>query len=331
MDEKTPHIERESALAAPLEPAWLDRAIADRAIADRAERQHGVIARRQLRELALSTATIERRLASGRLHRLHYGVYAVGHRALTPAGRWMGAVLAAGPGAVLSHRSAAALWGIRPTAGSRIDVMVPGSGRRNRPGIAVHVTRELDRDRTERAGIPITSIARTLLDLAEVVPEGQIARAFEQAERLQLLDLNAVEEVCRRCLGRRGLGALARVAADQSGPPAFTRSELERAFLDFCDEEWLPKPRVNQLICGLEVDMVWPTWRLVVELDGYAFHRTRAAFERDRARDVLLQGAGYRVLRFTDRRLRQEPEAIADTLRAFIRVDQRPEPCHGDD
>lgn len=184
--------------------------------------------------------------------------------------------------------------------------------------IAVHVTRELDRDRTERAGIPITSIARTLLDLAEVVPERQIARAFEQAERLQLLDLNAVEEVCRRCLGRRGLGALMRVVAEQGGPPPATRSELERAFLDFCAHHQLPKPLVNAIVCGLEVDAVWKQQRVIVELDSFAFHRARAAFERDRARDVELQNAGFRVLRLTDRRLRRDPCAVAEALRAIL-------------
>ncbi len=291
----------------------------DWALADLASRQHGVVARDQLLALSISTETIKRRVTAGRLHPIHRGVYAVGYSSLSAHGRWLAAVLAIGPDGVLSHRSAAALWGLRPTASARIDVTVLGRARRARQGIATHVTRQLpDRDRAERAGIPVTSVARTLLDLAAVVPEHQICSAFEEAERLRLLDLRAIEDVCRRGWGRRGLGALLRVAADQSDPPAATRSELERAFLDFCQRQSLPPPRMNAIVAGLEVDAVWEPQRLIVELDGFAFHRTRAAFERDRVRDSALQLAGYRVLRFTHRRLMQEPGAIAQALRAIL-------------
>jgi len=180
----------------------------DRAVAELAGQQHGVVARRQLLAFGLGPGAIEHRIANGRLHRVHYGVYAVGYRSLTPHGRWLAAVLAAGPGAVLSHRSAAALWGLRPAAGRRIDVTVRRRGRRDRPGIAVHVTRELrDRDRAQRVSIPVTSVARTLLDLAGVIPERQLSRAFEEADRADLLDLDAIEDICLRGRGRRGLGA----------------------------------------------------------------------------------------------------------------------------
>jgi very-short-patch-repair endonuclease len=293
----------------------------DRALASLAGCQHGVVARRQLLALGLRHRTIERRIARGRLHRIHRGVYAVGHRSLSAQGRWLAAVLAVGPDAVLSHRSAAALWELRPAAGARVDVTVPGRARRRRQGVAIHVTRELrDRDCAQREGIPVTSVARTLLDLAGVFPEPQLSRAFEQAERTGQLDLRAVEDVCLRGRGRRGLGALLRVLADQRGPAPAIRSELERIFLDLCREHRVPQPRINDFVVGFEVDAVWLRQRLVVELDGYDFHRTRAAFERDRARDTALQLAGYRVLRFTHRRLRQEPATIAETLRALLRA-----------
>ncbi|MEK6277465.1 MAG: type IV toxin-antitoxin system AbiEi family antitoxin domain-containing protein [Actinomycetota bacterium] len=280
----------------------------DRTLARLAERQHGVVARRQLFALGLGPRTIERRIARERLHRIHRGVYAVGHRSLSAHGHWLAAVLAAGPGAVLSHRSAAALWELRPAAGSRIDVTVRARARRSRPRIAIHVTRDLrDRDRVQRAGIPVTSVARTLLDLGGMLSEAQLARAVEEAERLDRLDLRAIDDVCLRGRGRRGLGALLGVLADHSDPVPLTRSELERAFLDLCHEHRLPLPRVNHFIAGFEVDAVWLGQRLVVELDGYAFHRTRGAFERDRARDAALLLAGYRVLRFTHRRLEREP------------------------
>jgi very-short-patch-repair endonuclease len=291
----------------------------DRTLAGIAERQHGVVERAQLLALGLGPRTIERRLAAGRLHRLHRGVYAVGHRSLTVQGRWLAAVLALGPDAVLSHRSAAALWELRPAGGRRIDVTVPGHGRHSRPRIAVHVARELpDRDRAMRAGIPVTSVARTLLDLAGVVPETQLARVFEEAERLELVDLRAVEDVCLRGRGRRGVGTLPRVLAEQNGLLPMTRSELERHFLAICREHGLPTPRVNCPVSGFEVDALWPRERLIVELDGYAFHRTRGAFERDRARDTALQLAGYRVLRFTHRRLQREPAEVAAALRALL-------------
>lgn len=310
MAEKHPHIARTTAAT----PSGQDRAIAELA-----GRQHGVVARRQLLALGLTKQSVDWRLATLRLHGVHYGVYAVGHRLLTPHGRWLAAVLAAGPGAVLSHRSAAALWQLRPATGSRVDVTVGVCGRRSRPQIAVHATRNLlHRDRAEQARIPVTSVARTLLDLAEVLSGPQLARAVEEAERLQLMDLHAIEDVCRRGTGRRGLSALGALLNDYRGPAPATRSELERAFLDLCHVHGLPRPLVNQFVAGFEVDAFWPRQRLVVELDGYAFHRTRGAFERDRARDAALQLAGCRVLRFTHRRLEREPAEVAATLRRML-------------
>src|SRR5207302_645130 len=266
--------------------------------------QHGVVAHRQLVELGLGRKAIQYRLAAGRLHRLHLGVYAVGHPRVTGPGRWMAAVLACGDGALLSHRSAGALWGIGSGAGSRVDVTAIGRSRRGHPGITLHQVRGLHPDdRARRDGVPVTSLARTILDLAEVLNRSQLARAFEEAERLQLLDVRAIRRLCERSAGRRGLGPLGNLLSNHMRPLPETRSELERLFVDLCRAAALPPPALNVSVAGFEVDAVWQDRGLVVELDGFAFHRTRAAFERDRARDATLQLAGYRVLRLTARRL----------------------------
>jgi uncharacterized protein DUF559/putative AbiEi antitoxin of type IV toxin-antitoxin system len=283
-----------------------------------AGRQHGVVARRQLAALGLNRGAIRHRLNAGRLHSVHRGVYAVGHPQLTRHGRWIAGVLACGDEAVLSHRCGAALWGLAATGMSRVEVTVASRGRRRRAGIQLHQVRRLHpEDRSERIGIPVTSVARTLLDLLEIVDLRRLERAFEEAERMRLLDLRAIERTCERNPGRRGLRPL-RVLLGALHPAPHTRSELERRFLRFCRDAGLPPPTANVIVEGLEVDALWPASRLVVELDGYAFHHTRAAFERDRARDATLQLAGYRVLRLTARRLAEEPEAVAETIRALL-------------
>src|SRR4051794_35594732 len=293
----------------------------DQAIAKLAGRQHGVVARDQLRDLGFGAKAIDHRVARGRLHVIHRGVYAVGHRSLSPRGRWMAAVLACGPDAVLSHRSAAALWGIRPTSRPVIEVTVPRRGGRNREG--VHRVRSLHpEDCAVVDGIPVTSIARTLLDLAEVVTRRELERALEEAERKRLFDLRAVERLLRRSRGRRGVKPLRTALAEYRDEPPLTKSELERLFLDFCKKFRLPKPQVNTLVEGYEVDMHWPGTEVIVELDGYAFHSTRAAFERDRERDEQLQLRDYRILRVTYRRLTSKPQELAATLTTLL-ADQR--------
>ena len=182
----------------------------------------------------------------------------------------------------------------------------------------VHRTRRLDpEDRATEDGIPVTTVARTLLDLAEVLPAGDLARAIEASETLQLFDLRAVEDVIARSPGRRGLRPLRR-ALDAYRPAPFTRSPLEVRFLSLCRDAGFPQPAVNVEIAGLEVDAVWDDARLVVELDSRTFHDTSIAFERDRIRDATLQLAGYRVLRVTHRRLLREPEAVLHTVRQLL-------------
>jgi hypothetical protein len=230
----------------------------------------------------------------------------------------MAAVLACGPDALLSHRSAAALWGLLSAAGSQVDVTAPGCRGRGRPGIALHRVRSLHADdRAIRESIPVTAPARTLLDLSEVLRPRRLTLAFEEAERLGLLDMRALHGLWERSPGRRGLQPLGGLLSEGRDPPN-TRSALERRFVELCRGENLPLPTLNAGVAGFEVDALWPDERLIVELDGYAFHRTRGAFERDRIRDADLQLAGYRVLRITSRRLEQEPAAVAETVRSLL-------------
>jgi very-short-patch-repair endonuclease len=286
----------------------------DRKLAALAKRQHGVVSRSQLIRLGLGRGAIDSRLRSGRLHAIHRGVYAVGHVSLSKRGIWLAAVLSGGEGAVLSHASAAALWRLIDPTGP-IDV-TSAHGRPGRKGIRLHRGVVHPEERTARHGIPVTSVARTLLDVAELGPEGTLRRAFEEADRLGLLRWGTLELVCRRGEGRHGLAAIRHLMAEARDRP--TRSALEDMFVALCRKHRLPTPAVNAPLLGFEVDALWPRQRLVAELDGFAFHRHRAAFERDRTRDATLQAAGYRVVRFTYRRLEQEPAAVAAQLRALL-------------
>ncbi len=200
----------------------------------------------------------------------------------------------------------------------RLDVTVPGTSRRGAAGVVVHRTRRPHpEDRTEREGIPVTSVARTLLDLAGVVRRWELETAVEAAERLGIFDLNEVDRLLDRSRGRRGGRALTNVLLDYR-EPSFTRSELERRFVGLCRAAGLPAPVTNLWIAGGEADVAWPDRRLVVELDGHAFHGTRAAFERDRERDAAVQLAGYSVLRVTHRRLEREPEELVAAVQALL-------------
>ena len=294
-------------------------------MAQLAARQHGAVARRQLEALGLGRGAIAHRVEAGRLHRVHLGVYAVGYPLLTGHGRWMAAVLACGDGALLSHRSAAALWELPISATGPIDVTIIGRCHRGRPGITLHQPRHLHlSDRSIRHGIPVTSVARTILDLAEVASGRQLERALEEAERLRLFDLTAFEYLCKRSVGHRGLGrARSRLESFPDAVPD-TRSELENRFVELCRNAGLPMPSLNVSVAGFVVDALWPAERLVVGLDGFAFHHTRQAFERDRARDAKLQLAGCRVLRITHRRLMREPGAVAAGIRQLLSCGSSP-------
>jgi predicted transcriptional regulator of viral defense system len=262
-----------------------------------ARRQHGVVDHANLIASGLSPAAIGRWSAQGQLHRVHRGVYAVGHAVLTVEGRWLAAVKACGPGAVLSHISAAALWAIRRTSSPIVHVTTPD--RASPRGIRVHRVRRLHPDDVALIdGVPVTSVARTLLDLADVLPLRQLIRAIEQAERLQLFDLNAIKALIARSKGRRTKTLQDAVAAVTAEPPR-TNSDWERDLLDLCDDHDIPRPELNVLVNGYEVDALWRMKKMIVELDSYAFHRSRRAFEQDREKYADLQLAGYLVLPMT--------------------------------
>jgi very-short-patch-repair endonuclease len=290
----------------------------ERAIAALAARQHGVVAIRQLVAFGLTQQAVSRRAAAGRLRRVHQGVYAVGHTVLGPHGRWMAAVLAGGPGAVLSHGSAAALWELRPSAAVLIDVTTRRSGRR-RPGIRIHRPRSLpDTEITVRDGIPVTTPARTILDLAAVLTQSRLEHLLDQAEIRELTDYPVLDALAGAHAGHPGAARLRGTLQTYYGGANVSRSDLEIRLRGLCRDHGLPKPRVNQRIEGKEVDFLFPDARLIVETDSWRYHKTRRAFENDRARDVITTRAGYRTLRFTDRQLTREPKAVADAIAAVL-------------
>lgn len=288
----------------------------DRAIAARARAQHGVIAREQLLALALSARSIDHRVAIGRLHAVHRGVYAVGHTALGVRGRWMAAVLACGAGAALSHASAAALWGLQRGAPSIVDVTARRTGRA-RPGIRVHRPR-LAAATTERDGIPVTTPARTILDMAAQLTPSRLEGLLNQAEIRELTDYPALDALAAAHPGHRGSAGLRATLATYHAGSDVDRSDLELLFAELCRRHGLPRARINQRVDGREVDFLFPPHRLIVEVDSWRYQKTRRAFEDDRARDVLTTQAGYRTLRFTDRQLTRQPAAVAQAIAAVL-------------
>jgi Transcriptional regulator, AbiEi antitoxin/Protein of unknown function (DUF559) len=290
----------------------------ERELAALARRQHGTLSRQQLLAGGLSKRTIARRVESGRLHPIHRGVYLLGTGRITRRGEWMAAVLACGDGALLSHRSAAALWGLARER-RRKATEVSAAGGRDQRGILVHEGGIYRDDRAVVAGIPLTSVARTLFDCAEIVDEQQLGRMFEEADRLGLLEMPALDAVCARGYGRRALRPIRRLI-EEAREPVWTRSDLEERFALFCREQGFPPNETNVEVLGHEVDVFWPRERVIVELDSYAFHRHRTAFEGDRTKDAARQVAGYRAIRVTDRRLRREPDALANEISALLKL-----------
>ena len=283
------------------------------AVAALAGRQWGVIARAQLERTGVGRMTISRWLQDGHLHRLYPGVYAVGHRALSIEGRLAAALLYAGPGAMLSHATAAWWWGLWEAAPSRIHVSAPGR-RRSVPGLAVHGRRRLERVWHRR--LSVTTVAQTLLDLAIDAAPMALRRALAEAEYRRLVKLDAVAAVARR--GVAGSAALNTAVTSHRPELALTRSRLEERFLALCEAEAIPIPQVNATVCGLEVDALWEEQRVVVELDGGAAHGTPAAVERDRRRELRLRVAGYLVLRYSRGQVSTQPRTVAADLRRTL-------------
>ena len=291
----------------------------DAAIAALASAQHGVVSRAQLRGVGLGESSIGQRVTAGRLHRVHRGVYAVGHTVLTQRGYWMAAVLACGPGAVLSHASAAALWGIRFSDSAYTDVTVPRTGRRTRGRIRVHRPRTLPPSEvTTRHAIPVTTAGRTVLDMAARLSESHLENLLDQVERRELTDYPALDALARAHTGHKGAAKLSRTLRTYEAGTQLTRSDLEILFRQLCKDHGLPDPWVNHTVHGKEVDFLFNDASLIVEADSWTYHKTRRSFESDRARDAHLARAGYRTLRFTDRQLTHEPSTVAQTVRTAL-------------
>jgi hypothetical protein len=274
----------------------------DAEIGSLASRQYGVVARRQLLVMGLTNEAIGRRVEAGRLHPIHRGVYAVGHTVLKAEGRWMAATLATG--GALSHATAAAAWELLPV-GATIHVTVAGdAGRKRRQGVRVHRSRTLEpRDVMTLRGLPLTTRERTIADLARTTTPRRIEQLVNQAERH--LDFGRLQHLAPPSLQ----------AVLSSYSPTLTRSELEIRFLELCDDHGIERPEANTRIEGIECDFVWRHQRLVVEVDGYEFHRSRTAFVADRERDIRLEVAGWRVLRFAYEHVISRPAWVADAIR----------------
>jgi hypothetical protein len=286
-------------------------------LAELAARQHGVVSIGQLYELGYSKGAVGKAVASGRLHPLQRSVYAVGHRNLSLHGQCLAAVLTCGPEAVLSHFSAAWLWGLArwPPAPFHVTGPIP---RGPRQPVVIHRTRRLDEaDRSIIENIPVNSVPRLLLDMAARVRSDTLAGLLERSEELKLFDLGAVNELLDRTRGHHGWGRLRRAIAIYE-PPPFSRSKFERRFLRAVAKAGLPRPVTGFNVAGHELDVYWPEARFAVELDVYETHGTRAAFERDHRRDEDLALAGVEVRRVTAMRFEREPDEVIGRIAELL-------------
>jgi very-short-patch-repair endonuclease len=277
-----------------------------------------VITRKQLAALGFDRHAVNHRIAIGRLHPVARGVFAVGRASLPREGRWMVAVLACDHNAVLSHTSAAVLWGVYPDRGGDIEVTVRSSIRIRRPRVRVHRRSALpDRAFTERDRIPVTALVQTLIDMAPRLDRGTMERMVNEADRLKLITPPALRRALDAHRGEPGVAVL-RTMLDRR-TFRLTRSELERIFLPLAEKAGLPVPLTKQWVNGFEVDFYWPKHGLVVETDGLQYHRTPAEQARDRLRDQTHTAAGMTPLRFTHEQVRYEPEHVLAILRATAR------------
>jgi len=282
-------------------------------VADLAKRQHGVVSHAQLMAVGYSTAAVARAAERALLHRIHRGAYAVGHAGLSDHGFCLAAVLSCGRGAVLSHASAAWLWGLASVAPSRCDVTAPARGHR-RDTIHVHHSTILEEaDLKVVARIPVTAVPRTLLDLASSPYRRRLTTAIDRAERLDLLELASIDALLERCGRHHGKASLRR-ALDIYRAPIFSRARSERLFLALVMQSGLPRPAINTFVAGHEIDAYWEEERFAVEIDGWSTHRSRASFESDRLRQEDLKLAGIDSIRFTARRVENEPDRVAERL-----------------
>jgi very-short-patch-repair endonuclease len=276
-----------------------------------------MVTHRQLAAIGIRGSAVTRRVATGRLERIYRGVFTVGHAQRTREARWIAAVMACGPGAAVSHLDAAALWKIYDVRGATIHVTTTTRSPRRLPGIRAHRARRLDAaDVTVKDGIPVTAVARTVVDLTDVLGGDRLLRAIREAEYLGLLDLDALDAAVQRAHGRRRLSVLTSALAHHRAGQ-IVREELEHRFLELVHAAGLPEPQTNVKVQTrrrkYEVDCLWRKEAVAVELDGRAAHARVAAFEADRARDAALSAVGLRPLRFTWHRVTGEgPEVIAE-------------------
>jgi predicted transcriptional regulator of viral defense system len=286
--------------------------------------QNGLVALEQLEALGLAPEAIVKRVASGRLHRIHQRVYSLTPGVMTERGKFMAAVLACGPDAVLSHRSAAYLWGLVDAWEDPIDVTAPNRRGRSPAGVAAHRDGSLQPiDKTSLCGIPCTSVARTLLEFAGVAPEWEVRKVVSEAEVLRILDKPRLRLLLKRSRRRRGVARL-RLILDTIHPQINrTRSELERIFLELCAARAVPEPEVNVWLPApdgkrYQADFLWRDAGLIIEADSRRFHDTDTAFVAERKRQQQLELAGWRVSRCTWEEVEREPRRLALTVHGLI-------------
>jgi very-short-patch-repair endonuclease len=285
----------------------------ERAIAELAAKQRGVITRAQLLELGMTRTTIDNWVKHSRLHSLYRGIFLLGHPRPIAGARQLAAVLACGRGAVLSHLSAAGLWRLLPGREGDVDVTVPGRNPGRRRGIRVHRVNALDRrDVRKLGGIPITSPARTIFDVAAVVRRRELEQALAEAYARRLARRSDFVSLLARRSSLSGTRALRALLDDAT--PALTRSRAEERLLALIRTAELPAPEINVRIGRHEVDFMWRDQRLIVEVNGFRFHSSRSAFEHDRRRDAELISQGFRVIRITWRQIVDRPEALTARL-----------------
>jgi very-short-patch-repair endonuclease len=289
---------------------------AERVVLALARDQHGILAWRQIERAGLSAGWVEHRVGIGWLQRMYRGVYLVGPLQ-APHSRAMAATLTAGPGALLSHHPGVVLWGFRPPPVHTMHVTVPGRKVRDREGIRMHRSRLHPADATRLHGIPVTSAERTLLDYAATATANELDRAINEAQVQRRVSVHSLNEQFSRYPTHRGTTALKKAIRTD---PKLTRSEAEWRLLQLIRKARLPEPETNVRICSWEVDLLWRAERVVVEIDGYAFHSSRSSFERDRRKDAELTARGWRVIRITWRQLTREPEATVALLASAIAV-----------
>jgi very-short-patch-repair endonuclease len=287
----------------------------DESIDRLAARQRGYVTRGQLLDAGLGREAIKYRLTNGRLIPIHTGVYAVGHAPLAGVDRAYAALLACGPGALLSHSTAACVWGLDHRWPTPFEVIVENA--RRRPGIKIHRATITRKDVRRHHGIRVTSPARTVLDIAPRLTDNALARAVNDLRLERFLRIPDLAEVTARLPRHPGA---CRVRAFTDNPTGPTRSEFEDAFAAFTDAHGLPRPEFNTRVAGYEVDALFTAQKVIVELDGWGYHRSKEAFERDRERDATTLVVGYRTIRITWERMTNRPHREAERLRRILGI-----------